>query len=88
MSSRSFTLTKISNSLTCTVVSSFVCTSPLAVITVMGFLENELFPIQPNSIPFGSACALTLENQPQIISPLVLSRMALEDTIPQQVRRR
>ena len=36
---RSMTLTNKSNSLTYTVASSLVCTSPLAVITVVGFLD-------------------------------------------------
>ena len=40
MSSRSFTVTNKSNSLTCTVVSSFVCASPLAVTTVVEPLET------------------------------------------------
>ena len=39
VSSRSFTVTNKSKSLTCTVASSFVCASPLAVTTVVGFLE-------------------------------------------------
>ena len=38
-SSRSITLTNESNSLTCTVASSLVRTSPLAVITVVGLLD-------------------------------------------------
>ena len=39
VSSRSITLTSKSNCLTCTVASSLVCTSPLAVITVVGILD-------------------------------------------------
>ena len=39
VSSRSTTVTNRSNSLTYTVASSLVCTSPLAVITVVGFLD-------------------------------------------------
>ena len=39
VSSRSITVTNKSNSLTYTVASSLVCTSPLAVITVVGFLD-------------------------------------------------
>ena len=40
VSSRSFMVTKKSNSLTYTVASSFVCTSLLAVTTVVGFLRD------------------------------------------------
>ena len=40
VSSRSFTVTNKSNSLTYTVASSFVCTSPLAVTTVVGLSET------------------------------------------------
>ena len=39
VSSRSITVTNKSNSLTKTVASSHVCTSPLTVITVVGFLD-------------------------------------------------
>ena len=39
VSARSITITKRSNSLTYTVASSLVCTSPLAVITVVGLLD-------------------------------------------------
>ena len=39
VSSRSIAVTNKSNSLSCTVASSLVCTSPLAVITVVGFLD-------------------------------------------------
>ena len=39
VSSRSFTVTNKSNSLTYTVASSLVCTSPVAVITVVGFSD-------------------------------------------------
>ena len=39
VSSRSITVTNKSNSLTCTVASSLVCTSPWAVITVVGLLD-------------------------------------------------
>ena len=40
VSSKSITVTNKSNSLTYTVASSFVCTSPLAVTTVVGLLET------------------------------------------------
>ena len=40
VSSRSITVTNKSNSLTYTVASSFICTSPLAVTTVVGLLET------------------------------------------------
>ena len=39
VSSRSISVTNRSNSLTKTVASSLVCTSPLAVVTVVGFLD-------------------------------------------------
>ena len=39
VSSRSITVTNKSNSLTFSAASSLVCTSPLAVITVAGFLD-------------------------------------------------
>ena len=44
--------------------------------------------MQPNLDLSGSACALMLRNLPQILFPLVLLRMALADTILQEVRRK
>ena len=44
-SSRSITATNKSNSLTYTVASSLVCSSPLAVITVVGLLDVLMFSI-------------------------------------------
>ena len=49
-SSRSFTVTNKSNSLTYTVASSFVCTSPLAVTIVVGlFVEEKFLSLDPIS---------------------------------------
>ena len=44
--------------------SSFVCASPLAVITVAGFLDFRRVPSSPKLNLFGSACALKLRNLP------------------------
>ena len=51
-SSRSFTVTNKSNSLTHTVASSFVCTSPLAGTTVVGLLETPTVSDSPECRSF------------------------------------
>ena len=58
VSSRSFTVTNKSNSLTYTVASKFVCTSPLAATTVVGLLETLRITIRLSSDLSCSACAL------------------------------
>ena len=57
VSSRSFTVTKKSNSLIYTVASSFVCTSPLALIMVDGLSKTLTVSIRQSSGLSGSTCA-------------------------------
>ena len=54
---RSFTVRNISGSLTCAVASSFVCTSPLAVITVTRVVLLTRSPLLLNLNLFYSTCA-------------------------------
>ena len=74
VSSRSFTVTSKSNFLTCTVAASVVCTSPLAVTTVVGL------GIRKSSSLSWSTRALMLRNLQQILFPQDLLRMVLGDT--------
>ena len=46
------------------------CTSPLAVTTVVGFLDLRRVSISSELKPFCSACALMLQSQPRILVPL------------------
>ena len=74
-----------SNSLTHTVPSSFVCTSPLAVITVTGLLETRTVSNSDERKSSGSTCALMLRNLQQILAPLDSSRMVMAYTKLQNV---
>ena len=62
VSSRSFIVKNISNSPTWTVASSFVCTSPLAVITVIGLLDVVTFS---NSAQFKSFLLIMCIDAPE-----------------------
>ena len=70
-----------------TVASSCVCTSPVAVITVVGLLDVVTVS---NSAEFGSfffcSCASTIRSLQQILLPLVLGLMAQAGTYFPKVR--
>ena len=92
VSLRSSTVTNKSNPLTCTVASSFVCTSPLAVLTVTGVWETR---IVSNSAEFKSFLPSMCIDAPEsttnslpYVSPLDSSRTGLASTKLQEVRRR
>ena len=72
VSSMICTVTKKSKSLTYAVASSFVCPSPLAVMTVVGVsgYSND-FAVQLSSDLSCSTCALRLRNLPQMFFHLV-----------------
>ena len=74
VSSSNCTVTKRSRSGTNTCASSLVCTSPLAVTSVVGSWIFEGFPVRLSSNPFCSACALMLQNRPRIHALLVFSK--------------
>ena len=82
VSSRSFTVTNKSNSLTYTIASSFVCTSPMAVTTVVGLSETLAVS---NSAALRSfllnMCMLAPESTTNSLFPRVFLRTALVDTI-------
>ena len=69
VSSKRFTVTNNSSSSTYTAVSSFVHTPPLAAITITGVLETPKVSNSEEFCPFLSACALMLQNLPQILFP-------------------
>ena len=67
VSSRTFIVKNMCNSLILTAAFSFVCTSPLAV----SFSTSSKFPIHRNSNPFCWSCASTPRNLQQLLFPLV-----------------
>ena len=74
VSSRSCTVTNWFKSWTNTCASSWVCTSPSAVNTTVGFWTSLLCPSLLSLIPFRSSCASMLLNQLRILPPLVFSK--------------
>ena len=63
VSSSNCTVPNRSRSWTYTCASSFVCTSPFAVTTVVSFWTISKYPVHLSVDPSGSACALALPNQ-------------------------
>ena len=82
---RGLSLSRIYPILFQTVASSCVCTSPLAVITVVGLLD--VVTVQRNSNPFCRSCASTLWSLQQILFLLVQGLMAQAGTNVPKVRR-
>ena len=69
--SRTFIVKNIPNSLTYTIASSCVCTSPLAVKTIVGLHDFVNYPCQQISSPFCWSYASTLPSRQQTLVPQV-----------------
>ena len=75
---RAFQVMELQASTSCTYsyISSFLCTSPLAVTTVVGSWISAESPFCLSSNPFCSACALMLRSQPRILVSLEMLKWA------------
>ena len=81
------TVTNRSRSWAYSCASSFVCTSPFAVTSVVGFLDHRKVSISSELKSFFcSACALKLTNQPQTYVLLCSWRLAPVPLFPQENR--
>ena len=85
--SRTFIVKNISNSLTYTIASSCVCTSPLAVMTIVGLHElRQSIHFSFTSGPFCWSCALTLRSPQQTLFPQVSTLMQAGTFFPETRR--
>ena len=84
--SRTFIVKNMSNSLTCTIASSCVCTSPLAVLTVVGLHDSSKCPFQLSQVLFCWSCALMHGSPRQTLFPQVSTLMQAGTHFPETRR--